>query len=198
MSWPIEDDISARFAVVQLSELGVGSYEEIAKAFKVHERSVYNYIHSFSQEGAYGLIPDKRGPKGSWKLNARLRSAILFLVMNRGIFEYEEIQKQLEGWGESISIPSIRQVLLESGIVEGMGLADPNVEQVKLFEVEDKGQRHLDFGIGSELSKESEAEGNPNREEKTEAARELPCSRVVMKRERSLYSRAQRVYFRPQ
>ena len=152
MSWTLEDDISARFAVVQLSEIGVGSYEEVAKAFKIHEKSVYNYIQSFSQEGSYGLIPEKRGPKGSWKLNARLRSAILFLVMNRGMYTYEEIQKQLEGWGESVSIPSIRQVLLESGIVEGMGLTNFNIEQMKLFEMEDEGQRHLDFGIGRELS----------------------------------------------
>lgn len=192
MSWPLEDDISARFAVVQLSEIGVGSYEEVAKAFKIHEKSVYNYIQSFSQEGSYGLIPEKRGPKGSWKLNARLRSAILFLVMNRGMYTYEEIQKQLEGWGESVSIPSIRQVLLESGIVEGMGLTNFNIEQMKLFEMEDEGQRHLDFGIGRELSKK--ATGIPNREEKIEAERELPYSPAVMKRERSMYSQAQRVY----
>ena len=96
MSWPSEDDLSHRLAIAQLSELGFGTHEEIAKAFRIHEKSMYNCIHNFSEQGAYGLVPEKRGPKGSWKLNARARGEILFLALNRGILEYEEIKKQLD------------------------------------------------------------------------------------------------------
>jgi DNA-binding CsgD family transcriptional regulator len=44
MSWPSDDDLSARIAIVQLSALGIGTYKAIANAFRIHERSVYNYI----------------------------------------------------------------------------------------------------------------------------------------------------------
>ena len=194
MSWPFEDDLSARLAIAQLSELSVGSYEEIAKTFKIHEKSVYNYVQSFSQEGAYGLIPEKRGPKGSWKLDGRLRCAILFLALNRGILEYEEIQRQLEQWGESVSIPSIRQVLLESGIIEGMALVDAKVEQAELFDAKDEGQRYLDFGVGRELSKEALAEVMESRKERTRDKVEIHCSSAVMKKDRRSHSQAQRIY----
>ena len=74
MSWSVGDDLSPRLAIAQLSGLGLGTQEEIATAFGMHEKSVYNYIQTFSAKGAYGLVPEKSGPKGSWKLNARVRS----------------------------------------------------------------------------------------------------------------------------
>ena len=92
MHWPSEDDLSPRIAIVQLSAGGMGTYQEIAEAFRIHEKSVYNYIQSFSQNGAYNLVPEKSGPKGSWKLNAQLRSSILFLALNRGILDSKQIK----------------------------------------------------------------------------------------------------------
>jgi transposase len=194
MSWPSGDDLSPRFAIVQMSESSFGTYQEIAKAFSIHEKSVYNYIQSFSDKGAYGLIPEKSGPKGSWKLNGRLRSAILFLALNRGILEYEEIQRQLDEWGEKVSMPSIRQVLLEGGIIGEMTLADSKVRHAELFEVEDKGKKNLDFGVGRELSKEAASEGVGSREERPRDGGEFHSASKGMKRDRSFYSQAQRIY----
>jgi transposase len=194
MSWPSEDDLSARMAIVQLSTLGIGTYQEIAKAFRIHEKSVYNFIQSFSQKGAYGLIPEKRGPRGSWKLNARMRSAILFLALNQGMLEYEQIKKQLHDWGESVSVPSIRQVLLESGIIEAMSLPEPTEAAMQLFDVEDESQGYLDFGKGGEFPRAVATAAVESENRKPEAALELPYASAGMKRERSLYSQAQRAY----
>ena len=51
MRWPSEDDLSTRLAIAQLSKLGFGTYEEIAKAFRIHEKSVYNYSHNKLEHG---------------------------------------------------------------------------------------------------------------------------------------------------
>ena len=195
MSWPSDDDLSARIAIVQLSALGIGTYKAIAKAFRIHEKSVYNYIQSFSEKGAYGLIPEKGGPRGSWKLNARLRSAILFLALNRGMLEYEQIKKQLDDWGESVSVPSIRQVLLENGIIEGMNLPEPTEQPMELFDAEDERQGHLDFGEGRELQRAERTAGIESNYEKPEGGLEFPDHALAgIKRERSFYSQSQRAY----
>ncbi len=190
MNWPSEDDLSPRLAIAQLSELGFGTYKEIAKAFKIHEKSVYNYSHNFSEQGAYGLVPEKSRPKERWKLNARVRGQILFLALNRGILEYEKIKKQLDEQGESVSIPSIRQVLLENGIVESMSLPDGKVQQAELFDVEDEGQGYLGFGVGRELSKTATNGGGQNREEKPKDSGEIKNDSGGMRKDRSYYSQA--------
>ena len=166
MNWSSDDDISARLAIVQLSRLGLGTQEEIAKAFSIHEKSVYNHIQSFTKKGAYGLVPEKSGPKGSWKVNARLRSEILFIALNQGILEYEEIKRKLEESGDHVSIPSIRQVLLENGIIEKMSLPDPRVQQTELFCSEDKEQIYLDFGKNRKMSGTATKERYQGREVK--------------------------------
>ena len=194
MRWSTEDDLSARLAIVQVSELGVGTYEQIAKAFRINEKSVYNYIQSFSQKGAYGLVPEKSGPKGSWKLNVQLKGAILFLALNRGILDTREIKKQLDGWGESISIPSIRQVLLENGIVESMSLPDPNAQQAEFFETIEQGQRCLDFDEGREFSKAVSIERVHNIEEILKDSKVLHSVLGGRKRDRRLFSQSQRMY----
>ena len=194
MRWPSEDDLSPRLAIAQLSELGFGTYEEIAEAFRIHEKSVYNYSHNFSEQGAYGLVPEKSGPKGRWKLNARVRGEILFVALNRGILEPKDIKKQLDEWGEFVSIPSICHVLLENGIVEGMSVADSKIQQAGLFDAEDEKQMYLDFAIGRELSKTSTKEGSQNREEKPRDGGEIKNDSGGMRKDRSYYSQAQRIY----
>ena len=195
MRWPSEDDLSPRLAIAQLSELGFGTYEEIAKAFRIHEKSVYNYSHNFSEQGAYGLVPEKSGPKGRWKLNARVRGEILFVALNRGILEPKEIKKQLDKWGSDVSIPSIRHVLLENGIVERISVPDSKIQQVELFDAEAEGQMYLDFAIGRELSKTATKGGSQNREEKPRDGGEIKNDSGGMRKDRSYYSQAQRIYF---
>ena len=140
-------------------------------------------------------VAEKRGPKGSWKLRARLKGAILFLALNRGILEYEEIKRQLEEWGESVSIPSIRQVLVENGIVDATSLPDPIVRQAELFDAEDEGQVYLDFGMGREESTPATTgEGQAGKGKPRSGGGEIKSDPGGMKRDRSYYSQAQRIY----
>jgi len=155
MSWPSEDDLSPRFAITQLLELGLGTQQNIAKAFGIHEKSVFNYRQTFSAKGAYGLVPEKSGPKGSWKLDASLRSKILCIALKEGIFECEEIKRKLDARGEHVSIPSIRQVLLENGIIDRVAVPHANLQQGGLFDFPDKDQMHLDFGVAGEIAQKA-------------------------------------------
>ena len=194
MRWPSEDDLSPRLAIAQLSELGFGSYEQIAKAFRIHEKSVYNYSYNFSKQGAYGLVPEKSGPKGRWKLNARVRGEILFVALTQGVFEPKVIKKQLDKWGSDMSIPSIHRVLLENGIVEGMSVPDEKIQQAELFDAEAEGQMYLDFAIGRELSKTATKGGSQDREKKPRDRGDIKNDLGGMRKDRSYYSQAQRIY----
>jgi transposase len=194
MRWPSEDDLSPRLAIAQVSELGLGSYEEIANAFRIHEKSVYNYTRSFSEQGAYGLIPERSGPKGRWKLNARVRGEILFLALNRGILEPKQIKKQLDKWGSEVSIPSIRQVLAENGIAEAPSVADQQIPQAELFDAEDEKQMYLDLGVAGGLSKTPSKKEGASRETRPRYGGEITDDCGGMRRHRSSYSQAQRVY----
>ncbi len=127
MCWMAEDKLSARIAIAQICELGMATPEELSRVFDTTIKSVHNYVRSFGEKGAHGLIRKKRGPRGRWKLNPQAKSRILFIALNEEILEYEEIQKKLAEWGEHISIPSIRQVLLENGIIKDTSVPDPKV-----------------------------------------------------------------------
>jgi len=62
-------------------------------------------------------MPERRGPKGQWKLIAELRGKILLIVLREGIWKLEAIQQRLlEAWHETVSLPSIQQVLEENGL----------------------------------------------------------------------------------
>ena len=76
MSWTAEDPLSPRMAIVQLYRTGMGTQEELAQVFGLHEKTVYNYIQAFDLHGAHGLVSQKSGPKGSWKINATIRGKI--------------------------------------------------------------------------------------------------------------------------
>ena len=194
MSWSSDDDISARLAIVQLSRLGLVNQEEIAKIFSIHEKSVYNHIQSFSKKGGYGLVPEKSGPKGSWKVNARLKSEILFIALNQDILEFEEIKRQLEERGDHVSIPSIRQVLLENGIIEKISLSDPRVQQAELFCSEDQEQIYLDFSMDRKMSETATKGGAQGRKEKSQDTGENNTVSEGIVRARKYYSQAQRIY----
>jgi len=87
MSWPSDDELTPRVAIIQLDRLGIGSQEELAEVFGIHPKSVYNYVQAFSKKGALGLIAQKRGPRGSWKLTPRIRGKILYLAFGQGIVD---------------------------------------------------------------------------------------------------------------
>lgn len=146
MNWGLGDEGSQRMAIVQLYENGIGTQEQLAEAFGMHVNSVQKYIASFAQEGIVGLLSQPRGPRGSWKLTARLRGKILLAALRDGFHGVEAVQRRLrEAWHEEVSAPSIRELLAENGLIaEPSGEVEAEGMQGELFPVEeDPGQLEL-------------------------------------------------------
>jgi len=119
MSWQSGDEGCVRLVIVQLYECGLGTEEDLAKAFGRHVNSAQKYLKDFAGEGILGLISERRGPQGRWKLTPELRGKILHIVFREGIWKLKGIeQRLLETWHEAVSVPSIQQVLAENGLGE--------------------------------------------------------------------------------
>ncbi len=169
MRWSSGDEESKRMAIVQLYKCGLGSQEQLAEAFEVHVNSVKKYIKSFAGDGARGLVTQRRGPRGNWKLTRRLRSKILTVVMREGIYELEAVQARLRDiWHEEVSLPSIRQVLAENGLIDEvrLGWDSSGVVQGELFDTEDEEQLGLKFN--PEVYKEERFSGPGGRKDSEE------------------------------
>lgn len=168
LQWALDDVLTKRIAIVQLHELNIGSQEEIAAAFGISAKSVHKYIKRFAAKGSAGLVGDKKGPKSQWKINAEVRGKILYTFLKERIVEYKKIKVRLESWGEEVGISSIRQVLLENGLVQEVP-AVPDLENPReLFHTEeDKQQLMFDFpwaeggGQGTVDSKRNEGNAPP-------------------------------------
>ena len=99
MSWPAGDEDCVRMAIVQLYDCGLGTQEELAQAFGRHVNSVRKYITEFAGGGMRGLMAERSGPKGHWKITAALRGKILLVVLREGIWKLEAIGQRLaEAW----------------------------------------------------------------------------------------------------
>ena len=117
MSWPSGDEVCLRLAMVQLHQCGLGTEEELAEAFGRHVNSVQRYLAGFADEGVRGLLSERSGPKGRWKITTAVRARILLIVLREGVWELEAIQRRLaQDWHEVVSVPSIQQVLEENGL----------------------------------------------------------------------------------
>lgn len=195
MSWESGDEESSRMAIVQLYECGVGTREQLAAAFGVHVNSVQKYITNFAGEGFEGLSTQRRGPQGGWKLTRRRRSKILAVALREGVRGVEAVQERLrDAWHEELSLPSIRQVLEENGLLdEESPDAEGETEQGELFEFE--GDRQLDLNLGSnEEGARGFFDGEAIADEQTAVAGNS-VSAADSSRERRQYSSAQRAYF---
>ena len=138
MKWRSGEEECVRWAIAQLYECGLGTEEDWAAAFGRPLRSVQRYEADFAGEGMQGLMPERRGPKGRWKLTAEWRGKILLIVLREGIWKREAIQQRLlEAWHETASLPSIQQVLEENGLgaPTTRGVSDA-VVQDELFALE--------------------------------------------------------------
>jgi len=148
MSWHSGDEGCVRLAIAQLYECGLGTEEDLAEAFGRHVNSVQKYLKDFADEGIRGLMSERRGPKGRWKLTPELRGKILLTVLREGIWKLEAIQQRLlEAWHEAVSVPSIQQVLEENGLGDPTtrGVGD-EVVQGELFTLEPEPQLVLPLG----------------------------------------------------
>ena len=142
MRWRSGDEECVRLAIVQLYECELGTEEDLAAAFGRHLRSGQRYVADFAGGGMQGLMPERRGPKGRWKLTAELRGKILLIVLREGMWKLEAIQQRLqEAWHETVSVPSIQAVLEENGLGDPppQGVGDA-VVQGELFVVEQQQQ----------------------------------------------------------
>lgn len=87
MQWAVEDVLTKRIATAQPHELNMGPKEEIAVAFGISTKFVYNYIWMFAVKGSAGLVIGKQGPKGKWKINAEVRGKILYAFLREEIVD---------------------------------------------------------------------------------------------------------------
>lgn len=197
MSWEKGDELSQRLAVVQIDTLGTLTQKEIAKAFRIHLKSVYNYVQAFKAGGADGLISQKRGPKSNWKLGPIVRSKILVVALKEGIFEPKSIQKRLEQWDEEVNPESIRQVLVEDGIIEDrISKLDEEAGQRNLFDDNSEEQPFLDLNYEKNKDRTSPVSNGPD-EERVEAIideQKIGFYPDIASKPRRYYSPAQRMY----
>jgi len=185
MSWQSQDQSAQRVAIAQLYECGIATQEELAKAFGISIKSVYNYITSFVTGGIQDLIEHNSGPRQRWKLLPEVRAKILVTVLKEGIREYAAVQERLKNWNVNVSIESIRQVLLESGLVRE-SINTWQGEQGNLFETDNEnGQLKIDFWNSESSVKERYW---PNKENDASFYSE------PLRKDRSFYSPAQRGY----
>jgi transposase len=119
MSWRSGDEACVRLAIVQLHRCGLATEPDLAKAFGRHVTTVQRYLRDFADEGMEGLVSERRGPQGRWKLTPGLRGKILLIVLRERVWGLEAIQQRLmEAWHEAVSVPSIQQVLADNGLGE--------------------------------------------------------------------------------
>ena len=142
MRWAVDDDLTERIAIAQLSELEMGSQQEIATAFQMSGKSVYHYRRMFATKGSAGLLSAKKGPKSRWKITAEMRAKILYLFFSERIVEYEQIKERLLGWGEDVGITSIRGVLMENGLVREVSVFPADLANpAELFHTEESDEQ---------------------------------------------------------
>jgi transposase len=152
MSWEPGDEGIQRLAIVQLYENGLGTQQQLAEAFGVHVNSVQKYITRFAGEGSESLISQRRGPQGGWRLTPRVRSKILAVALLEGVEGVRAIQRRLrQEWHEDLSLPSIRLVLEENGLLaEGGVNEEGRLDQGELFGAEGGWQLDLDLCDGEQ------------------------------------------------
>lgn len=152
MRWDSGDEVAQRIAIVQLYECGLGTQEYLATAFGVHVNSVQRYLAAFAENGTSGLISQRAGPKGSWKITPDLRAKILMIVLQERIVGIDAIRCRFqEAWNKNVGAGSIRQVLWENGLLaeDAIG-SDLCGSQSELFDGNDAGQLSLGLEWGGD------------------------------------------------
>ncbi len=198
MSWRSGDKACVRLAIVQLHQCGLATEPDLAEAFGRHVTTVQRYLRDFADEGMEGLVSERRGPKGRWKLTPELRGKILLIVLREGVWGLEVIQQRLmEAWHEAVSVPSIQRVLEDNGLGEPINQGGGGKEvQGELFGLQREQQLVLGLeGKGPQPGAELGASSGPPPDPMAEGSggSEAGGQEVGMGARRN-YSSAQRVY----
>lgn len=190
MSWGEKDQGAQRFAIVELYKTGIANQEELAEAFGIHSKSIYNYITNFEDGGIQGLLGEPSGPKQSWKLTPEVRGKILLTVLKGNLKEYSAIQEELENeWKIKVSIESIRQVLIDNGFVEERIRGGDLWQQDNLFKEGENKQLELELNKNKEIG-EVESVKHSDGKEKDEVNIYINCGKKGLRH----YSTAERTY----
>jgi transposase len=199
MSWRSGDEACVRLAITQLHRCGLATERDLAEAFGRHVTTVQRYLRDFAEEGMEGLVSERRGPKGRWKLTPGLRGKILLIVLREGVWGLEAIQQRLlEAWHEAVSVPSIQQVLEDNGLGEPLsqGCGGQGV-QGEFFGLQQEHQLVLGLGgDGTQPRAELGTSSGPQQDPMAEGSAggsEADGQELGMVSRRN-YSSAQRVY----
>lgn len=199
MSWRCGDEECLRLAMVQLHQCGLGTEEELAAVFGRHVNSVQRYLAGFAEGGVRGLLWERSGPKGPWKITPELRGKILWIVLKEGVRKLEAIQQRLaEAWQEEVSVSSIQQVLAENGLGKSTAAqGDAAAVQSELFGPPPDKQLWLRLESGGGSRSPSTGIGSPE-VEKGSGSQPGPApggdGSHWQREARHRYSRAQRVF----
>jgi transposase len=171
MSFQSGDEECVRLAIAQLYECGLATQEDLAQAFGRHVNSVQTYIRDFACEGMRGLMSERRGPKGRWKITPALRGKILFVVLQEGIWKVEAIQRRLtEVWQEVVSAASIQQVLADNGLGEQTAKeTDGGILQGELFSFNLEQEQQLYLAWERDGDRPGQKEAKRSQTERTES-----------------------------
>jgi transposase len=175
-----DDEACRRLAIVQLAQTGIADHGELSKVFEVHANTVTHYIARYEREGVRGLCEHPRGPRQQGKLIPEIRRLILEMVIREGMAGCEDIRKELEAYGVTVSRERIREVLEENGLKDrerGAERQQGEDGQRDLFSGEGKEvQGELSFGSGAGVGWKEQArctrgKGPTNQTDATEQKR---------------------------
>lgn len=70
--WEADDVTGRRLAAVTLMQTKAATRAEIRAGFEINDDTLRRWDHQFDAEGVVGLVPDRRGPRGPFKLTGEL------------------------------------------------------------------------------------------------------------------------------
>lgn len=76
----VRDLLQVKYEMVRRVDIEGWSVTQAAEVFGVSRPAFYQARAAFDQDGLYGLIPKKRGPKGAYKLSADVMSFVQHLL----------------------------------------------------------------------------------------------------------------------
>ena len=97
--YPVSDEISERYAIVNLARSQVVSQRELAQAFGCHYNTINRYLQAYDENSLEGLIPKTPGPKGPttpWKITPPIRDYIWELAAREPGLTQQAIAQRIE------------------------------------------------------------------------------------------------------
>ena len=77
--WEAGDEAGRRLAAANLVKIKAATQRQVAEAWGVNETTVWRWKSQLAQAGVAGLVGDRPGPKGAWKLTGELAEQIVAL-----------------------------------------------------------------------------------------------------------------------